>query len=378
MLFTVFGDLSRSRYVCTRDSAESHRRRASGIVDGMKTRVRIDLSGSAILRVLAAVAAVWVWLRLWQWVLLLVVAAFLAVGLDPVVRRLDRHGVRRSVGAPLTVLGIALLIAAFTYLAGAQLVEQGRLLAGRLSEVQEDVTRRIPTGIMDLFPKGDGSGPPLGNYLASIGRAVVSGVLSLGVALVLTVYLLLDGRRTFEWLVAFAPRASRPRVRQTAFEGRTAVVAYIRGNVITSVVATIATYIFLVVLHVPAALLLALLAGILDFVPVLGFVLSAVPAIVLALTVSTGAAMAVTAFYVVYNAVENYYIAPKVYGNELRLSDLAVIIAFAVGAELAGVIGALIALPLAAMYPIVERLWLADRLGETVEDHARIERHDTH
>jgi predicted PurR-regulated permease PerM len=344
----------------------------------MKTRVRIDLSGSSIVKGLAAVAGVWVWLQVWQWVLLLVVAAFLAVGLDPFVRWLERHGVRRSVGAPLSVLGIALLIVAFTYLAGAQLVEQGRLLAGRLNEIEGDVTRRIPKGIMDLLPKGNGAGPQLGNYLAGIGRAVVSGAMSLGVALVLTVYLLLDGRRTFEWVVAFAPRASRPRVRQTASEARTAVVAYIRGNVITSVIATIATYIFLLVLHVPAALLLALLAGILDFVPVLGFVLSVIPAIVLALTVSAGAAIAVTAFYLAYHAVENYYISPKVYGNELRLSDLAVIIAFAIGAELGGVIGALIALPLAAMYPVVERLWLADWLGETVEDHARIERQDTH
>jgi predicted PurR-regulated permease PerM len=231
---------------------------------------------------------------------------------------------------------------------------------------------------MNLAPKGDGAGSSVGNYLARIARAVVSGVTSLGVALILTVYLLLDGRRTFEWLVAFAPRASRPRVRQTALEARTAVAAYVRGNVITSVIATIATYIFLAVLHVPAALLLALLAGILDFVPVLGFILSLIPAIVLALTVSTGAAIGVTAFYLAYNAVENYYISPKVYGNALRLSDLAVIIAFAVGAELGGVIGALIALPLAAMYPTVERLWLADRLGETVEDHARIEREESH
>lgn len=70
----------------------------------MRTRVRIDLSGSAILKVLAAIAGVWVWLRLWRWVLLLVVAAFLAVGLEPVVSWLERRRVRRSFGAPLTVL----------------------------------------------------------------------------------------------------------------------------------------------------------------------------------------------------------------------------------------------------------------------------------
>lgn len=344
----------------------------------MRRRIRVDLSGSAIIKVLAAVAGVWAWLRLWQWVLLLVVAAFLAVGLDPAVTRLERRGVRRSFAAPLTVLAIVLVIVAFTYFAGAELAAQGRHVADRLSEAAAEVQRRLPKEVIDLFPKGDGANQQLGTYLAGVGQAAIYAVMSLGVALVLTLYLLLDGRRTFEWIVAFAPRASRPRVRQTASEAQTAVAAYVRGNVITSVIASIFTYSVLLVLHVPAALLLALLAGILDFVPVLGFLLSVIPAIVLALTVSTGAAIAVTALYLAYHGIENYYIAPKVYGNELRLSDLAVLIAFAVGAELGGVMGGLIALPLAAMYPVVERLWLADRLRETVDDHARIESQDTH
>ena len=73
-------------------------------------------------------------------------------------------------------------------------------------------------------------------------------------------------------------------------------------------------------------------------------------------------ALAVAIFYAPHNVVENYYIQPKVYGRELRLSDLAVIAAFLVGAELGGVLGAVIALPLAAMYPAVERIWF-DRPG---------------
>ena len=104
-------------------------------------------------------------------------------------------------------------------------------------------------------------------------------------------------------------------------------------------------------MQVPAALLLALLAGILDFVPVVGFFVSATPAILLGLTVSPMVALGVALFYAAYNLVENYYIQPKVYGHELQLSDLAVISAFLVGSTLGGVLGALVALPIAAVYP---------------------------
>ena len=82
---------------------------------------------------------------------------------------------------------------------------------------------------------------------------------------------------------------------------------------------------------VPAALLFALLAGMFDFLPVVGFLLSAAPAILLALTVSPAVAGGVALFYVAYNAVENYYIQPKVYGREMQLSSLVVISALLVG-----------------------------------------------
>jgi predicted PurR-regulated permease PerM len=126
-------------------------------------------------------------------------------------------------------------------------------------------------------------------------------------------------------------------------------------------------------LHVPAALLLAILAGVFDFVPVLGFICSGVPAILVALGVSTSTALAVVGVYAAYHFAENYYIGPKVYGDRLRLSNLAVIIAFAVGAEIGGVGGALLALPVAALYPVIERVWLKDYLGrEAVETHRRL------
>jgi predicted PurR-regulated permease PerM len=243
----------------------------------------------------------------------------------------------------------------------------------------------VPAGLLEIGPQATESGSTKDpgsrsdGFGTRIGRALMNGLLSIGVAFVLTIYLLLDGRRTYEWLVAFFPRERRPRVRQTALDARKAVIGYLRGNIATSVIAAIVTYVVLAVLKVPAALLLALLAAVLNFIPVVGLILSAIPAVLLALTVSAATGIGVAVFYLAYNAFENYYIAPKVYGHELRLSDLAVIAAFAVGAELGGVIGALIALPIAAIYPTVERIWLADRLGyEVVEDHQRIQHEEGH
>jgi predicted PurR-regulated permease PerM len=346
---------------------------------------RVDVTAATWFRLLAVVALVWIWLRLWQWILIFIVAIFLAVALDPLVRWLDERGLKRRFGGPLTVFALALLIVGFVAVSGAQLKAQAGMLGDRIAEAREQISNWLPVQISDLLPGETGSSEPSGGtsgagaLAAQATRAVVSAVASILVACVLTIYLLLDGRRTFEWFVAFAPPARRRRIRKTAEEARMAVIGYMRGNVTTSVLATIVTFIVLLALKVPAALLLALLAGILNFVPVIGLLLSLLPAILLALTVSPGVAIAVTAFYLGYNAVENYYIQPKVYGHEMQLSGLAVLAAFAAGAELGGVIGALIALPIAAMYPPVESLWLKGRLDpRSVDDHRRIERMDEH
>ena len=103
------------------------------------------------------------------------------------------------------------------------------------------------------------------------------------------------------------------------------------------------------------------------------FICSSVPAVVLALTVSPLVALIVAGLYVGYHLIENYYIGPKVFGGRLRLSHLAVILAFAVGAEVGGIVGAILALPVAAMYPVLEQVWLKDYLGrDAVETHRRM------
>jgi predicted PurR-regulated permease PerM len=242
--------------------------------------------------------------------------------------------------------------------------------------VRHSLSVRLPDWAKSAIHQGNNpiDSGAIAGYAFDAGRLVVDGVIVAILALILTIYLLIEGRQTYLWLLAYVPPAHRERANVTAREARDKIHGYVVGNAATSLFATIVVFATLTILHVPAALLLAVLAGIFDFVPVLGFLCSAAPAILLAMSRSTTVAIAVAGVYAAYHLAENYYIGPKIYGGRLRLSNLAVIIAFAVGAEIGGIVGALLALPVAALYPVIERVWLADYLARgAVATHQRLD-----
>ncbi len=309
-------------------------------------------------------SSAWLWFRLWQWVLVFLIGVFIAIALDPVVRWLERRHLKRAYASPLPVLLIVVVLGAFFYAAGASRMEQARLLGDRLGDAREDVLQALPPENRQSVAQFGGSGARVSDWLQRAAMALTTAVVDLAVALVVAVY----SCSTAGARISGVPRSPR------AASAREVIAGYVRGNVITSAICAVVTWIVLSALQVPAALLLALLAGILDFVPVVGIFLSAGPAIVLGLTVSSAVGLAVAPFYTVYNIVENYLLQPKVYGRSMRLSDLAVIGGFLVGAELGGVLGALVALPLVAMYPVVERVWAREAEPTRVaSEHQRLD-----
>jgi predicted PurR-regulated permease PerM len=152
------------------------------------------------------------------------------------------------------------------------------------------------------------------------------------------------------------------------------VFAYVGGQIVTSILTTFVTLGVLVAFRVPAALPLAILAGVADVIPIIGVVISTVPAVLMALTVSPIAAIGVLVLYVLYHVLETYVIIPRIYGRRLQLSTLAVLLALVVGGTLQGILGAILILPLVAAYPIIERIWLHEYLSdEVLRDHAALE-----
>jgi predicted PurR-regulated permease PerM len=341
-----------------------------------RTHVSVEIPWRTIFKLMAAAALIWLWLTLVSMVLVVIVAVLLAVTLNPVVEWFEARGLPRW-GASVVVGALVLAaVGGFLWLTWASLSDQARYAAQYLNNVEGDVIAKLPAWLRNAA--GIQNQGEMRSWIAPVairvGQSASSALVVTLLGFVLTLYLLIEGHTTRDWLVAFVPRARRRKVEQTFVECERVIFAYVAGNLLLSTIAFICTLIALWLLKVPAALLLAVVAGVSDFLPVIGFLLGAIPTILIALTVSTPTALIVAAFYIAYNTVETYVLGPWAYGDRLKLSNVAVILAFVIGAEIAGVIGALIALPVAAIYPAIERIWLHEQLAEdTVREHEAIE-----
>jgi predicted PurR-regulated permease PerM len=334
-------------------------------------RSLFDVSWRAIAKVLAAAALVWTWFQLWQFIMVIIVSIIMAIAMDPAVRWLERRRVSRSLGAVAVVLLVTAAVVAMFARSWVTLSAQSQLILQRLTESVEKIRGAFP--VVEHVVGGEGASDGLSTFAIGLVRSTTTAIGMIVLGLALTVYLLIEWRATLEWLMAFVPEDHRTKARRTLVEARDIVFRYAVGNAMGSALTVVVTYVVLEGLGVPAALMLAVISGLLNFIPVIGFIMSAVLAALLAATVSMTVLFAVIAFYAGYNVLDSYLISPKIYGGEMQLSNLAVLVAVIVGAELGGVMGGILALPVAAIYPTIERIWLRDRLAtDTVDIHTRL------
>jgi predicted PurR-regulated permease PerM len=318
-------------------------------------------------------------------ILMLVVAVLLAVMLQPVVDWLIARGARRrlAVGAIGFVL-IALLVMFFEVIFPAMGAQISQLMKN-LPAIQARVTRALPAispiirtlvARLNDFQKSVDLQSWMQGGL-TVGMYAMETIAAMVLVLVLTLYFLLEGREFYAWLVSYVPRQYRKRVAETAGESSKVVMAYMRGQVITCALCGVWVYAMLRLLNVPAALPLAVIATIADIIPVVGTILMTLPGVLVAFAVSPLVAFEALLGYLLYHLIENYGIIPHVYGKQMRLSTIGVLLSVTIGGSLLGVAGAVLALPFVAAYPIIERLWLGKYLApETIEDHAAL--HDEH
>lgn len=320
--------------------------------------------------------------KLWLVIVMVTVATLIAVMLDPLVQWLARHGIRPGVAIAIVGLLMFAVVGAFFLAVVPEMFSQLHTLATEMPRIGARLSQTVPQAkpAIDEFT-ARAQRPPNGAQVQQwltrglIGaRYVLAGLTALILMLVIAIYLLIEGRRAFEWLVAFASDDRRAKLRRTA-EGVCPIInAYMRGQAITCCLCGGVALTTLLLLHIPAAVVLAVLAFVADLVPVVGTIAMTIPAVALALTVSPLKALIVAAVYLAYHLTESYWIIPRVYGSEMRLSTLTVLLAVTAGGALQGALGAVLILPFVAAYPVVERIWLREELGaRTVADHQRIE-----
>lgn len=346
------------------------------------TVVQLHVPITTIVKVLVTALVVWAALKLLPEFLFFLLALLLAISIAPLVAKLERRGLSRSLAVILVTLVTVGTLVAFVVLVGPPLVSQLMALIQHFPEYQKRIENRIDPShpmvkrvVQQIFaiPASPEIASSLKRPLAW-GEAAVAGVTVAVLVLTLTLYLVADGKRTYAWLLAYVPRRHRRKMAQTIPEVSEVVMGYVQGQALTSLLYGIFSLVVLTAFHVPAAVPLAFLSAICDILPVIGLIASAVPAVLLAMTVSPVAAVSVLALYLVYHLLENTVIIPRVYGRRLRLSTLAVMIALVIGGQLYGILGAILVLPFVAAYPIIERIWLHEYLSdEVVTDHQALE-----
>jgi predicted PurR-regulated permease PerM len=184
----------------------------------------------------------------------------------------------------------------------------------------------------------------------------------------LTVFMLLEGPKWVERFYGLLPAEKQPRWRAIGRDVYRTVGGYVTGNLTISLIAGVVSTIVLSVVGVPYALALGLLVAILDLIPLAGATIAAIAVSTVAFLDSTQSGIIVLVFFIVYQQLENHVLQPVVYGRTVQLSPLVVLIAVLIGAELAGVIGALAAIPVAGTIQVVLVDWLAHRRAGPVSE----------
>lgn len=292
-----------------------------------------------------------------QVLILILVSAFLAVGLDPAVRWLVRRGLRRSFAVLLIVLAALGFFGGFVAAVAPPIASQSTDLVRNAPDYVQRLTKN-PTirhldqryHFVDSLKKRAQEGVSI-NALGGIfgvGKAILGFAASALTVIVLTIYFLANMPGIKRTLYRLVPRSRRARVGLLTDEILNRVGGYVLGNLATSFVAGLAAFIWLEIFRVPYPVALAMFVAITDLIPLIGATIGAIGVTAVALFASIPTGIATFGYFVAYQQFENYVLQPRVMRKTVDVAPVVTIVAALLGAALLGILGALIAVPIAA------------------------------
>jgi predicted PurR-regulated permease PerM len=301
----------------------------------------------------------------------LVFAIFLALGLEPAASWFVNHKLPRWAATTLVFAIFLALLGAFVGAAIPPLVQQaGELIHQAPQYIQQAQDHSSAVGRLNdrfhlqqrITDAVNSSGGSLLNDVVSAGTAVFDAVADVLIVAVLTVYFLAEMPRIRTTLYRLVPHTRRPRAILIGDEVIAKVGAYVLGNVLISVIAGLATFLWLTAFSVPYPLLLGIFVALFDLVPVVGSTIAGVVVAAVALTVSLPVCIATTVFFVVFRLAEDYLLVPKIIGRAVKVPALTTVVAVLIGGALLGMVGALVAIPIAAALQLLIQEILFPRL----------------
>ena len=322
-----------------------------------------------IVSAIAAVLFVWVLYTVRSTLVLVYISAMLAIGISPLVRAIERQrmipiGTRLPRWVAILII-YAMIIGVFALLLMLvipPLVEQAQELWRTLPEKFTRAQRAlVRVGILNepitigeavqQAPAAGGAGAAATAFGAV--RNVVGGVFGVITLLLLTFYMLVESREIFSFFVRLFPTDQRARVAALSATVTEKVSAWLGGQLLLSLIIGATSAVGLGVMGVPYFYVLALISAIGEMIPMVGPILAAIPAILVAVTVSPGLAVGVAIFFLVQQQLENSILVPKIMGRQVGLNAVTVIVALGMGSQLLGVVGAILSVPTAAVIQVL-------------------------
>jgi predicted PurR-regulated permease PerM len=321
----------------------------------------------ALLSTTLTIALVWTLYQVRDTLLLIYVAGLIAVGIAPIVDRIEQQRLMRGFRLPrwaaiLSVYAVLFtVIALFVMLMVPPLATQARELIAAAPDLLSRGQRwLIDQGILvrEITISEAVRQAPVGgsDAVTTVLGAIwgfVGGIFGVVTILIVAFYLLVDAENIVRALVRMFPRPERARVRDAFRRGGEKVSAWLAGQLLLGAIIGTTAAVGLWILGVPYFYVLALIAGIGELIPIVGPILAAIPAVAVAFSVSPATALGVAIFFFLQQQVENHVLVPKVMSRQVGISPVLVIMALLIGGSLLGLVGAILAVPTAAILQVL-------------------------
>jgi predicted PurR-regulated permease PerM len=337
--------------------------------EGPSTRALVRM----VLTVVAVLALLYAAYLVRSIIVLVLVAAFLAVGLDPAVHRLENLGMRRGFAVATIFMAALLFILAFAFAVVPPLVSQVTNFATDLPDYVQELAENNPriktfveeNDIPAKLQEAVGNIPTvIGSSFGSvlgIAGSVLAALFSGLTVLVLTIYFLLSLSRIRAGSLKLVPKSKRKRVNELMDPILEKIGGYIAGQISVALIAGALAFVYLALSSVPFPVALALWVAIASLIPLVGATIGAIPSVIVAFFDSTALGIATLAYFLIYQQIENYVIAPRIMTKAVDVSPAAVLLAALVGGSLLGFVGALMAIPAAASLKLISNEVLVPR-----------------
>ncbi len=301
-------------------------------------------------------------------------AIFIALGLDPIVSLLERRKVKRPIAILIVVLGLLGVFAGIVLALVPKLVTDASVLVAQAPEFALNLKNQ--PWIIDLNTQLGGSvfdgingvssyisdaknWPTFLGGVVQVGIGIFSGVSGFLVILILSIYIMASLSRFKKWVYSLVPASKRIKFSDLAEQISVSVGRYVMGQVSIALINAICGFIMMSIVGVPFSIALAFITFLLALIPLVGSLTGAVIVSVVALTQSPTAALIAFIYYMVYMQVEAYFVSPRVMKEAVAVPGAVVVIAALAGGALLGVLGALVAIPVAAsVMLIIRQVWI--------------------